>query len=108
MTLPDWLDEGCAWLAQVQKIGLSMSGRELLDRGRAWQQQGELLGWQQTGRLFQTVAREAAPMSERASALLDLAVWLTTARRVLQAQALAEAMHAHTKNGDPDGSIVAI
>lgn len=100
MTFPDWLDEGCAWLAQVQKIGLSMSGRELLERGRAWQQRGELLGWHQTGRLFQTLAREDAPMSERAAALLDLAAWLTTARRVLEAQALATALHGMTKNTD--------
>ncbi|NHZ43813.1 hypothetical protein [Massilia aquatica] len=100
MTLPDWLDEGCAWLAQVQKIGLSMSGRELLERGRALQQRGELLGWHQAGRLFQTLAREDAPMSERASALLDLAAWLSTARRVLEAQALGAALHAMTKNTD--------
>lgn len=89
MTFPDWLDEGCAWLAQVQKIGLSMAGRELLDRGRAWQQQGELLGWRQTGSLFQALVQEDSPMAERASALLDLNAWLATARRIVQAQALA-------------------
>lgn len=88
MTLADWLDEGCAWLAQVQKIGLSMTGRELLDRGRAWQQRGELLGWHECASLFQVLAREEAPMGERAMALLDLAAWLATARRVLQARAL--------------------
>ena len=92
MTLPDWLDEGCAWLAQVQKIGLSMAGRELLDRGRAWQQHGELLGWRQAGILFRTLAQEDAPMNERASALLDLNAWLATARRVVQAQALTAAL----------------
>lgn len=100
MTFPDWLDEGCAWLAQVQKIGLSMSGRELLDRGRAWQQRGELFGWHQSGHLFQTLSQEDMPMSERASALLDLAAWLTTARRVLEAQALATTLHGKTKNTD--------
>ncbi|UOD29165.1 hypothetical protein INH39_27710 [Massilia violaceinigra] len=108
MTFPDWLDEGCAWLAQVQKIGLSMSGRELLDRGRAWQQRGELLGWHQAGRLFQTLAQENAPMSERAGALLDLAAWLTTARRVLEAQALAAALPDQGKNTDHSFSVVAI
>lgn len=92
MTFEDWLDEGCAWLAQVQKIGLSMAGRELLDRGRAWQQHGELLGWRQTGGLFLALAREEAPMNERAAALLDLGAWLGTARRVLEAQALTAAL----------------
>jgi hypothetical protein len=89
MTLPDWLDEGCAWLAQVQKIGLSMAGRELLERGRAWQEHGALLGWHQCASLFQALAQEDAPMNVRAAALLDLGAWLTTARRVLQAEALA-------------------
>lgn len=104
MTLPDWIEEGCAWLAQVQKIGLSMAGRELLERGRAWHRTGELLGWRQAATLFQTLAQEDAPMNVRAAALLDLSAWLATARRVLEASAL----HANATSHDGAAGIVAI
>lgn len=81
-SLQAWLDAGQHWLARVQAAGLSCAGQPLLAEGRAWGEQGELLGWAPACRLLALVLDEQGAPSARARALLDLAAWIATARRL--------------------------
>ncbi|WPP47471.1 hypothetical protein [Pseudomonas sp. AN-1] len=80
--LQAWLDAGQHWLARVQAAGLSCAGQPLLAEGRAWGEQGELLGWGAVCRLLTKVLDEQDALPTRARALLDLAAWVATARRL--------------------------
>lgn len=81
-SLQAWLDAGQHWLARVQAAGLSCAGQPLLAEGRAWGEQGELLGWAAVCRLLALLLDEQAALPTRARALLDLAAWVATARRL--------------------------
>jgi hypothetical protein len=81
-SLQAWLDTGQHWLARVQAAGLSCAGQPLLAEGRAWRAQGELLGWAPVCRLLAKVLDEQDALPTRARALLDLAAWVATARRL--------------------------
>ncbi len=81
-SLQAWLDAGQHWLARMQAAGLSCAGHPLLAEGHAWRAQGELLGWAPVCRLLGLALDEQAALPTRARALLDLAAWVATARRL--------------------------
>lgn len=77
--LAGWLDAGQAWLADVQACGLAGASAPLCAAGRAWADAGRALGWTAVAQAMgQVLDRDADPM-QRASALLDIRVWVATA-----------------------------
>lgn len=75
-----WLDTGQAWLADIQACGLAGASAPLQAAGRAWADEGQTLGWLAVARAMdQVLDRQADPLL-RASALLDIRVWVATAQ----------------------------
>lgn len=80
--LRHWLSQGQTWLADMQAAGLMGAGAPLLAAGRAWADQAALLGWAALARQMDGVLDPQLPPAQRAAALLDIAVWVTTAQRL--------------------------
>ena len=80
--LRHWLEQGQAWLADMQAAGLAGAGMPLLAAGRAWADEGALLGWGALARQMDGVLDPQLAPAERAAALLDIAVWVMTAQRL--------------------------
>ena len=85
--LGQWLEQGLCWLADMQAAGLAAAGMPLLARGRAWADRAELLGWAALARRMDSVLDPAGCSRERAEALLDVLVWVTTAGRLQACEA---------------------
>lgn len=85
MTVTEWITQGQLWLGQLQAVGLANASQNLLDQSHPWCQQADALGWAEPKKLALTLADPQQPPSERAAALLDLAVWLSSAQRIAEA-----------------------
>jgi hypothetical protein len=83
--IQQWLTEGQQWLGKLQMVGLASAGPMLVRQGQQWCQQAEWLGWPETSQLAQTLMDTNLPADQRAEALLNLSVWLSSAQRLLEA-----------------------
>ena len=84
-TVIDWITQGQLWLAKLQAVGLANASQNLLDQSQPWCKQADALGWPEPKNLALTLADPQQPPTDRATALLDLAVWLSSAQRIAEA-----------------------